>query len=221
MKYIQKARIATIAPVMAMKGSKKKEKTTQSYAEAYVKTMKNSTRAAIFDQLYRKSELTATEIAKNLGKDVDVVYYHMKFLKKIGLVSEPRVEVRDNYIEKYYSLAPEAKQSFTRGESEKVTREIGEMKTEEFRHMLMAGFALIQSATAGAASQIKQVDERMIAELKKKRNITIRIIRCNKERYYDLLKTLTEVGRAPTEVANNGELDYMIAFWAMPKLEEE
>jgi hypothetical protein len=34
-----------------------------------------------------------------------------------------------------------------------------------------------------------------------------------------LLKTLTEVGRAPGEVANHGELDYMIAFWAMPKLD--
>ena len=206
---------------MAMKDSKKKEKTTKSYAEAYVKTMKNSTRAAIFDQLYRKSELTATEIAKNLGKDVDVVYYHMKFLKKIGIVSEPRVEVRDNYIEKYYSLSPEAKQRFARGESEKVTREIGEMKPEEFRQIFMAGFALIQSATAGAANQIKQVDASVIAELKKKRSITVRIIHCNKERYYELLKTLTEVGRAPTEVANNGELDYMIAFWAMPKLDEE
>jgi len=59
----------------------------------------------------------------------------------------------------------------------------------------------------------------VIAELKNKRNVTIRIIRCNKERYYDLLKTLTEVGRAPTEVADHGELDYVIAFWAMPKLE--
>jgi DNA-binding transcriptional ArsR family regulator len=206
---------------MAMKDSKKKEKTTQSYAEAYVKTMKNSTRAAIFDQLYRKSELTATEIAKNLGKDVDVVYYHMKFLKKLGLVSEPRVEVRDNYIEKYYSLAPEAKQNLARGENEKVTRKIDEMEPEEFRQLLMAAFALIQSATAGAASQIRQVDESVITELKKKRSAMVQIIRCNKERYYELLKTLTEVGRAPSEVANHGELDYMIAFWAMPKLDEE
>ena len=206
---------------MAMKDSKKKEKNTQSYAEAYVKTMKNSTRAAIFDQLYRKSELTATEIAKNLGKDVDVVYYHMKFLKKLGLVTEPRVEVRDNYIEKYYSLAPEAKQNLARGENEKVTRKIDEMKPEEFRQLLMAAFALIQSATAGAVSQIRQVDESVITELKKKRSAMVQIIRCNKERYYELLKTLTEVGRAPGEVANHGELDYMIAFWAMPKLDEE
>jgi DNA-binding transcriptional ArsR family regulator len=206
---------------MAMKNSKKKEKTTQSYAEAYVRTMKNSTRAAIFDQLYRKSELTATEIARNLGKDVDVVYYHMKFLKKLGLVSEPRVEVRDNYIEKYYSLAPEAKQNLGRGESEKLTRKIEEMEPEEFRQLLMGAFALIKSATGGAANQIKQVDESVITELKKKRSATIRIIRCNKERYYELLKTLTEVGRAPGEVANHGELDYMIAFWAMPKLDEK
>ena len=206
---------------MAMKNSKKKEKTTQSYAEAYVKTMKNSTRAVIFDQLYRKSELTATEIAKNLGKDVDVVYYHMKFLKKLGLVSEPRVEVRDNYIEKYYSLAQEAKQNLARGESENVTLKIEEMEPEEFRQLLMAAFALIQSATAGAAMQIKQVDENVITELKKKRSATVQIIRCNKERYYELLKTLTEVGRAPSEVANHGELDYMIAFWALPKLDEK
>jgi DNA-binding transcriptional ArsR family regulator len=204
---------------MAMKDSKTKEKTTQSYAEAYVKTMKNSTRAAIFDQLYRKAELTATEIAKNLGKDVDVVYYHMKFLKKLGLVSEPRVEVRDNYIEKYYSLAPEAKQHLARGESENVTLKIEEMEPEEFRQLLTAAFALIQSATAGVASQIRQVDESVITELKKNRSATVQIIRCNKERYYELLKTLTEVGRAPGEVANHGELDYMIAFWAMPKLD--
>lgn len=206
---------------MTIKDFKKQEKTAPSYAEAYVKTMKNSTRAAIFDQLYRKSELTATEIAKNLGKDVDVVYYHMKFLKKLGLVSEPRVEVRDNYIEKYYSLAPEAKQNLARGESEKVTQKIEEMEPEEFRQMLMAAFALIQSATAGATNRIRQVDKNVITELKKKRSATVQIIRCNKERYYELLKTLTEVGRAPGEVANHGELDYMIAFWALPRLDEE
>lgn len=207
---------------MARKESKKhEEKFAKAYAEAYIKTMRNSTRAAIFDQLYRKPELTATEISKSLGKDVDVVYYHMKFLKKMGLVSEPRVEVRGNYIEKYYSLTPQAKQSLARGESEKLTRKIEEMTPEEFRQVLMTGFALIQSATAGAASQIKRVDRDVIADLKKKRGITVRIIRCTKERYYELLKNLREIARPPFEVANQGELDYIIAFWAMPKLDEE
>jgi len=76
-------------------------------------------------------------------------------------------------------------------------------------------------ADAGAASQIKRVDRDVIADLKKKRSATVRIIRCNKERYYELLKTLTEVGRAPGEVADHGGLDYIITFWGMPKLDEK
>ncbi len=106
-----------------------------------------------------------------------------------------------------------------REESDSVTRKMEEMKPEEFRQLFMAGFALIQSATAGAASQIKRVGGDVIADIKKKRSATVRIIRCNKKRYYELLKTLRELGRAPTEVADYGELDYMIAFWAMPKLD--
>ena len=204
---------------MAERDSKK---TGEEIAEAYMETMKNVTRAAIFDQLFRKTELTATEISKILGEDVDVVYYHMKFLRKMGLVSEPRVEVRGNYLEKYYSLTAETKQSIARGElGESERKVLDKMEPEEFRQVLMTAFALIQSATAGAANQIKRVDRDVIADLKKKRNITIQIIRCTKERYYELLKDLKEIARAPSEVANHGELDYIIVFWAMPKLDEE
>jgi len=198
------------------------KKTGEKIAEAYMETMKNVTRATIFNQLYQKPELTATEISKILGEDVDVVYYHMKFLRKMGLVSEPRVEVRGNYIEKYYSLTAETKQSIARGElGESERKVLDKMEPEEFRQVLMTAFALIQSATAGAANQIKRVDRDVIADLKKKRNITIQIIRCTKERYYELLKDLKEIARAPSEVANHGELDYIIVFWAMPKLDEE
>ena len=87
--------------------------------------------------------------------------------------------------------------------------------------MLMTAFAFIQSLKAGAANQIKRADKDVIANLKKERNITIQFIPCTKERYYELLKNLKEIARAPSEVANHYELDYMIAFWAMPKLDEE
>jgi len=198
------------------------KKTGEEIAEAYMETMKNATRATIFAQLYRKPELTATEISKILGEDVDVVYYHMKFLRKMGLVSEPRVEVRGNYLEKYYSLTAEAKQSIAGGELGTHERKaLDKMEPEEFRQMLMTAFALIQSLTAGAANQIKRADRGVIANLKKERNFTIQIIPCTKERYYELLKNLKEIARAPCEVANHCELDYMIAFWAIPKLDEE
>ena len=204
---------------MAKKESKK---TGERIAEAYMEAMKNTTRAAIFNQLYKEPELTATEISKILGEDVDVVYYHMKFLRKKGLVSEPRVEVRGNYIEKYYSLTTEAKQSMTgeeRGTTER--KALDKMEPEEFRQVLMTAFALMQSATAGAANQIKRVDRDVIADLKKKGDLTIQIHHCNKERYYELLKNLKEVARAPSEVTNQGKLDYTIAFWALPKLNKE
>ncbi len=204
---------------MAGKDSKK---TGEEIAEAYMETMKNATRAAIFAQLYRKPELTATEISKILGEDVDVVYYHMKFLRKMGLVSEPRVEVRGNYLEKYYSLTTEAKQSIAGGDLGAHERKVlDKTDPEEFRQMLTTAFALIQSLTAGAANQIKRADGDVIANLKKKNNFTIQFILCTKERYYEMLKNLKEIARAPCEVANHCELDYMIAFWTMPKLDEE
>jgi DNA-binding PadR family transcriptional regulator len=165
--------------------------------------------------------LTATEISKILGEDVDVVYYHLKFLKKFGLVSEPRVEVRGGYIEKYYSLTPEIRKEFARAhESEAITEKVEEMGPEEFRRLLMTGLALIQSVTAGAANQIKRVDKDVIADLKKKRDFTIQVIYCTRERYYKLLKNLKEIAEIPSEASNRVELGYTIAFWAMPKLEE-
>jgi DNA-binding transcriptional ArsR family regulator len=197
------------------------KKTGEKIAEAYVETMKNVTRAAIFNQLYRKPELTATEISRILGEDVDVVYYHMKFLRKVGLVSEPRVEVRGNYIEKYYSLTAEARQSIAGELGTSERKVLDKMGPEEFRQVLMAAFALHQSVTVGAANQIKRADVDLIADLKKKRNITVQFIPCTKERYYELLKDLKEIARAPGEVANHEELSYTIAFWAMPKLDEE
>jgi DNA-binding transcriptional ArsR family regulator len=207
---------------MMSMAEKNPKKTGEEIAEAYMETMKNATRATIFAQLYRKPELTATEISKILGEDVDVVYYHMKFLRKMGLVSEPRVEVRGNYLEKYYSLTAEAKQSIAGGELGTRERKVlDKTEPEEFRQVLMTAFALIQSLTAGAANQIKRADRDVIANLKKERNITIQFIPCTKERYYELLKNLKEIARAPGEVANHGELDYIIAFWAMPKLDEE
>jgi len=61
----------------------------------------------------------------------------------------------------------------------------------------------------------------LIANLKKEKNFTIQFIPCTKERYFELLKNLKEIARAPCEVANHCELGYAIAFWAVPKLDEE
>jgi DNA-binding transcriptional ArsR family regulator len=197
------------------------KKTGEEIAQAYMDTMKSVTRAAIFAQLYRKPELTATEISRILGEDVDVVYYHMKLLRKLGLVTEPRVEVRGNYIEKYYSLTAEAKQSIF-GEERRAleSKVLDKMDPEEFRQVLMTAFALVQSLTAGAINQIKQVDREVIAELKEKRSVSIQIVGCTEDRYAELLEDLKELARV-RESANHRELGYMIVFWALPELDAD
>jgi len=201
---------------MANENDKKQE----DLADAYVQTMKNTTRASIVFQLIRKPEMTATEISRKIGEDVDVVYYHMKFLKRVGLVSEPRVEVRGNYLEKYYSLAPEVRKSL--GETDRrANKRMEDMNSEEFRQLLLTAFALVKSTVAGSANQIERAKANVIDSLKKNRNFVIRLIYCAKGQYYELLKDLKEYANPSDEIDHSGERGYTIALLAMPKLDEE
>lgn len=192
---------------------------TQDLVEAYIQTMKNTTRASIVFQLARKSEMTATEISRVLGEDVDVIYYHMKFLRKLGLVSEPRVEVRGNYLEKYYSLSPEMRQSSTEADKS-FLKKLKEVNPEEYRKVLLTSFALLKSVVAGSANQIETADENALNSLNKKRNLVVWIIYCTEELYYELLKDVKKFTKVPEEEKNSGEKTYTIALLAMPKLDE-
>lgn len=193
---------------------------TQDLVEAYIQTMKNTTRASIIFQLARKSEMTATEISRVLGEDVDVIYYHMKFLRKLGLVSEPRVEVRGNYLEKYYSLSPEMRQSSTEADKSFLKKLKG-VAPEEYRKVLLTSFALLKSVVAGSANQIETADENVLNSLNKKRNLVVWIIYCTKELYYELLKDVKKFTKVPEEEKDSGKKTYTIALLAMPKLDEE
>jgi len=201
---------------MTSKGPNK----TEDLMEAYVQTMKNATRASIVFHLARKPEMTATELARVLGEDVDVIYYHMKFLRKLGLVSEPRVEVRGNYLEKYYSLMPEMRKSSTEADKS-YYRKLKEMDPEEYRKVLLTSFALLKSVVAGSANQIERAGANALNSLKKKRNLVVWLIYCNKELYYELLNDVKKIVKTPDQEKDSGEKGYNIALLAMPKLDEE
>jgi len=200
--------------IMANQISKKYEKVADAYAEAF----KNTTRAMIVFQLFRKPEMTATEISKASDEDVDVVYYHMKSLKTLGIVSEPRVEVRGNYLEKYYSLAPEVRKRFAEVDK-RAKRKWGEMAPEEFRQVLLTIFAVLKSMVVGSANQIEKADTSLIDKLNKKKNFMIRLIYCTKEDYYEILDDLKKIAKSPQ--SDSAERDYVITLLAMPKLDEE
>jgi len=202
--------------VMTNQVSKKYEKV----ADAYVEAFKNTTRAMIIFQLFRKPEMTATEISRALDEDVDVVYYHMKSLKTLGIVSEPRVEVRGNYLEKYYSLTPEVRKRFAEVDK-RANQKWQEMAPEEYRQVLLTASALVKSAVVGSANQIEKADTSVIDKLSKKGNFSIRVFYCTKEQYYEFLDYLKTISKSPDEKNESAERDYVIAILAMPKLDEK
>ena len=192
----------------------------EKFVENLIQTLQNPTRASVFFQLARKPESTATEISRRLGEDVDVVYYHLKLLKKAGLVSKPRVVVHKNYICKYYSLRPDFKEKFLESIKE-YKRARTELAPNEYRQILIAFLTIIQSVVANSVRRLEQVDSDIIKKIMDKKNIKTEMISCSKERYDQLLGKLKEIAVSreyPTfdPIAK----EYVIAIIAIPKLGE-
>ncbi len=192
----------------------------ENFVETLIDTLKNPTRASIFFQLAKKPESTATEISKNLGEDVDVVYYHLKLLRKAGLISKPRVVIKGNYLEKYYSIRSDFKEKLMRSIEKLVVKE-KELSPEEFRKMLIAFLTVIQSILASSIKRIEKIDQKIINKMKEEDNIESKIIFCTKERYVQLLSKLREIARGDIlDTFNPIEKEYVILIVAVPKLNE-
>jgi DNA-binding transcriptional ArsR family regulator len=81
---------------------------TTEFLRAFIRALSDPTRGAILTELEHSGELTATQLAKRLGLTANNVYHHMRVLRELKVVGEPRVAPRETYVEKYYQLAPEA-----------------------------------------------------------------------------------------------------------------
>jgi len=192
---------------------------TSKFVDAIIQSLKNPTRASIFYQLVRKHEATATEIARDLGIDVDVVYYHLKLLRKMELVSKPRVVVKGNYIEKYYSIRSDFKDKLLESMKLLITKE-KELSVEEFREMVIALFSVVQSILSGSIRRLKEVDEGILSRIKDEDSIESKIIFCNRERYLELLGRLREITRGGVlDTFDPAKKDYVILVIAIPKID--
>lgn len=163
-------------------------------ADSLIQTLRHPTRASIFYQLARKPESTATEISRSLKEDVDIVYYHLKLLRKAGLISKPRVVAQKNYVEKYYSIHPDCKEKFLQSVGEIEVKK-KELSTDEFREYLLNAFAIIQSVLVGLARRIEKVDSKNINDIRDKDNTSFKVLFCTEERYNQLLDELREVAK--------------------------
>jgi DNA-binding transcriptional ArsR family regulator len=192
----------------------------EKFVDDLIQTLKNPTRASIFYQLARKPESTATAISRNLGEDVDVVYYHLKHLKKAGLVSKPRVVVRKNYICKHYSLHPSFKEKFLQSIGQYKAKK-KELSTDKYREILIAFSTVIQSVLASSVRRLEKVDSKIINKIRDKENIEFEIIFCSKERYDQLLGKLREIAiDGDLSTFDFIEKEHVVAIIAIPKLGE-
>ncbi|RJS88790.1 ArsR family transcriptional regulator [Candidatus Bathyarchaeota archaeon] len=193
----------------------------EGFVDGLIQSLKNPTRASIFYLLARRSESTATEISKDLGVDVDVVYYHLKLLRRAGLVSEPRVVVKRNFVEKFYSIHPNLKEKLLRSMRELAEKE-KELSTEEFRKIAIALLSVVQSILAASIRRLKRVSSEVIDKIREEESLESKIILCSKERYEQLLNKLRKVARGDVlDTFDPIAKDYVIAIVAIPKLSEE
>ena len=80
---------------------------TTEFLRGFIRALSDPTRGAILTELEHSGELTATQLARRLGLTANNVYHHMRVLRELKVVGEPRVVPRETYVEKYYQLAPE------------------------------------------------------------------------------------------------------------------
>jgi len=192
---------------------------TSEFVEAIIQSLKNPTRASIFYQLVKKHEATATEIARDLGIDVDVVYYHLKLLRRMKLVSKPRIVVKGNYVEKYYSIRSDFKEKLLESMKLLITRE-KELGVEEFREMVIALFSVVQSILSGSIRRLREADEGTLSKIRDEDSVESKIIFCNRERYVELLGKLREITRGGVlDTFDPAKKDYVILVIAIPKID--
>lgn len=192
----------------------------ETFVDNLIQTLRNPTRASIFYRLIQKPESTATEISRDLGEDVDVVYYHLKLLRKAGLISDPRVVAQKTYVEKFYSIRPDFKEKFIQSISSFKAKK-KELNSDEFREMQIALLTVIQSIIVSSMRRLKKVDSNVIDKIKDEKIMESKIIFCSKERYDQLLGKLREVAKSSVlEMFDPITKENVIALIAVPKLDE-
>jgi predicted transcriptional regulator len=77
---------------------------TRRIYERFTRSFQNPTKLSILLLLTQKKEMTVTQMSRYIGVTKANLYHSIVELVKDGLVSEPEIQVKRNYIEKYYHL---------------------------------------------------------------------------------------------------------------------
>jgi len=193
---------------------------SRKFAEALIDALKNPTRAAIFYQLAKNPGSTATEIAKRLGEDFDVVHYHLKQLKRMNFVSSPKTIVRRNYIEKRYSLVPDFKERFLRSCKE-ISEKEKDISPEDSRNLVSAVLSVVRSIITESMKRLEKTSDKVVKKIMAEDTVEVKIVFCSEEDYLRLLGKLREIltFNVKAKTFDPDKKQYTITLFAIPKLD--
>jgi DNA-binding transcriptional ArsR family regulator len=130
---------------------------TTEFLRGFIRALSDPTRGAILTELEHSGELTATQLAKRLGLTANNVYHHMRVLRELKVVGEPRVVPRETYVEKYYQLAPEIR-AVVGSDPEWLDRAQKDFTAEERKELFIGMCLTMAQLLQRAARQYAEMD---------------------------------------------------------------
>ncbi len=130
---------------------------------------RNPTKTKIITLLINNKKMTVTGMAKYIKTTRSNLYQIMSELVSIGMVNDPEIRPKKNYVEKYYSL----NEDYFAFHDEKIDDEIMGLPDDQYRDTL-ASFLMAQSLNLGImASAVENMPVKDIRGIREDHNLNI------------------------------------------------
>jgi predicted transcriptional regulator len=160
--------------------------------------MQNPTKLQIIFLLMKHPKLTVTQMSKDIGVSKANLYHFAAQMVSDGLLSEPEVIVKGNYVEKYYKLKWGALESINA-----VEQRIKSFKPEAQREILQTFVASATLVSRKAADELGRADKKALAKIHsayKKDMINTTYLLLPDEVYAEAVKRLNKVVKEILEI---------------------
>lgn len=195
---------------------------SKEFLQGLIRALSDPTRGAILTELEHSGELTATQLARRLGLTANNVYHHMRVLRELKVVGEPRVMPRETYVEKYYQLAPEV-QAVIGSDPEWLDRAQKEFTAEERKELFIGMCLTMAQLLQRAARQYAEMDATAFDALMTQRTLgMVSINEMGQKRLESRLKSLRDTLRHEYETgiaeAVESPAQHVVLMAALPFL---
>lgn len=195
-------------------------KSSQFYDE-YIKVLKNDTKASILAVLILRGALTVTDMVKYIHTSRSNLYHYVKELVDSGFLNKPKSVVVKNYVEKYYTINPEA---FSGISSENLYEELEKQQPEDLKDFffsILRTYSFILKLMGEEARMMGDEDVKRGLEAIKNKNTQVVYSRLSDRTYSKVIGKLGEfvefLEKTSDEEASVGDSANSIMILAIPK----